>query len=142
MPDRIVPGPVENGAAIREAVCIHTRKVFDGCRDKDCVEDLRVYPTETSQEVIDGAFSVRARSAELLYAQVDVQEIAFNRGYYTVDVTYFYRIFAETYPGGDTITGLAIFDKRVMLFGSEASAKYFIFFNHNFIIIIDPINII
>ena len=31
-----------------EAVCIHTRKIYDSCRDKDCVEDLRVYPTASS----------------------------------------------------------------------------------------------
>ena len=125
MADRVVPGPVESTAAVREAVCIHTRKVFDGCRDKDCVEDLRVYPTESSQALIDSAFSIRARSAELLYAQVNVQEIAFHRGYYTVDVTYFYRVLGETFPAGESVTGLAIFDKRVMLFGSEASAKVY-----------------
>ncbi len=125
MPDRIVPGPVEADAAIREAVCAHTRKVFDGCRDKDCVEDLRLYPTLSSQALIDTAFSLRPRTADLLYAQVDVQEITFNRGYYTVDVTYFYRIQGETYPGGETVTGLSVFNKRVMLFGSEASAKVF-----------------
>ena len=44
MADKVVPGPVEGSAAVREAVCIHTRKIFDSCRDKDCVEDLRVYP--------------------------------------------------------------------------------------------------
>ena len=125
MPDRIVPGPVEGDAAIREAVCVHIRKVFDGCRDKDCVEDLRLYPTVTSQALIDTAFSVRPRSAELLYAKVDVQEITFNRGYCTVDVTYFYRVQGETYPAGEIVTGLAVFDKRVMLFGSEASAKVY-----------------
>ena len=27
---------------LREAVSIHTRKVTDSCRDKDCIEDLRV----------------------------------------------------------------------------------------------------
>ena len=25
---------------IREAVCIHTKKITDSCRDKDCIEDL------------------------------------------------------------------------------------------------------
>lgn len=125
MADRVVPGPVENSACIKEAVCIHTRKIFDSCRDKDCVEDLRVYPTVYSQTYIDSAFSVRPRSAELLYAHVNVEEITFNRGYYTVDVTYFYKIKGETFPAGNTITGLAIFDKRVMLFGSEGSVKSF-----------------
>ncbi len=125
MADRVVPGPVESTAAVREAVCIHTRKIFDSCKDKDCVDDLRVYPTACSQAYIDNAFSIRARSAELLYADVHVKEITFNKGYYTVDVTYFYRVKGETFPAGETVTGLAIFDKRVMLFGSEASAKTF-----------------
>ena len=70
MADRVVPGPVENSACIKEAVCIHTRKIFDSCRDKDCVEDLRVYPTVCSQVYIESAFSVRPRSAELLYVHV------------------------------------------------------------------------
>ena len=125
MADRVVPGPVENSACIKEAVCIHTRKIFDSCRDKDCVEDLRVYPTCSSQAYIDSAFSVRPRSAELLYAHVNVEEVSFNRGYYTVDVTYFYKVKGEAFPSGNTVTGLAIFDKRVMLFGSEGGVKTF-----------------
>ena len=47
MADRVVPGPVESSACIREAVCINTSKIFDSCRDKDCVDDLRVFPTVT-----------------------------------------------------------------------------------------------
>ncbi len=54
-----------------------------------------------------------------------VKEITFNKGYYTVDVTYFYRVKGETFPAGETVTGLAIFDKRVMLFGGESRAKVF-----------------
>ena len=99
MADKVVPGPVEGSAAVREAVCIHTRKIFDACRDKDCVEDLRVYPTVSSQTKLDSALSVRPRSAELLCADVRVKEITFNKGYYTVDVTYFYRVRGETFPG-------------------------------------------
>ena len=125
MADKVVPGPVEGSAAVREAVCIHTRKIFDACRDKDCVEDLRVYPTVSSQTKLDSALSVRPRSAELLCADVRVKEITFNKGYYTVDVTYFYRVRGETFPGCEPVSGLAIFDKRVMLFGSQASVKLF-----------------
>ena len=44
MADRVAPGPVDSSACIREAVCIHTKKIFSSCRDKDCVEDLYVYP--------------------------------------------------------------------------------------------------
>lgn len=125
MADRVVPGPVESTARVREAVCIRTRKIFDSCKDKDCIEDLRVYPTLSSQSYIENAFSVRPKSAQLLYADINVEALNFNRGYYTVDVTYYYRITGETQPGNNPISGLAVFDKRVMLFGSEGTVKSF-----------------
>ena len=68
MPESIQPGPVCDTVGIREAVCIHTRKIFDSCRDQDCIEDLRVYPTTSSQAILDRAVSVKARRAELLRA--------------------------------------------------------------------------
>ena len=40
MPENGMPGPVCDLSSVRESVCIHTRKIFDSCRDKDCVEDL------------------------------------------------------------------------------------------------------
>ena len=128
MPEKVAPGPVSDDRCIREAVCIHTKKIFDSCKDKDCIEDLRVYPTCGSQEVLDRALSVKAGTAELLYAYIDVEPVGFNRGFYTVDVRYFYRITADAFVGAARpveVTGLAVFDKRVILFGSEGSAKVF-----------------
>ena len=126
MPDRIMPGPVErHGGEGQNTVNVHTSKIFSACRDKDCIDDLRVYPTVSSQAVLNSAFSVRPDAATLIYADVSVDEISFNRGYYTVDVTYFYKITGQTFPGGVPITGLAVFDKRVILYGSEGSVKTF-----------------
>ncbi len=125
MADRVLPGPVDSCANINEAVCIHTNKIFDSCRDKDCIEDLRVYPTASSQCHIDSAFSVRPRCAELLYIDTKIEEICFNRGYYTVDITYFYKIKGETHPGNNQIVGLSVFSKRVILYGSEGDVKIF-----------------
>lgn len=128
MAEFIEPGPVTDTAGIREAVCIHTKKIFDSCRDKDCVEDLRLYPTQSSQAAIDRAISLKAGQAELLYAYIDVEPVGFNRGFYTVDVRYFYRVTADAFVGTSrpvSISGLAVFDKRVILFGSEGNAKVF-----------------
>ena len=86
MPEKVVPGPVSDNRSIREAVCIHTRKIFDSCKDKDCIEDLRVYPTRSSQTILDQANCVKAGQAELLYAYINVEPISFNKGFYTVDV--------------------------------------------------------
>ena len=128
MPEKVVPGPVQDSACIREAVCIHTKKIFDSCRDKDCIEDLRFYPTQSSQCAIDRAISVKAGRAELLYVYIDVEPVGFNRGFFTVDVRYFYRVTADAFVGAARpveISGLCVFDKRVILFGSEGNAKVF-----------------
>ena len=128
MPEKVAPGPVSDDRCIREAVCIHTKKIFDSCKDKDCIEDLRVYPTCGSQEVLDRALSVKAGTAELLYAYIDVEPVGFNRGFYTVDVRYFYRITADAFIGAARpieVCGLAVFDKRAILFGSVGGAKSF-----------------
>jgi len=128
MPEYTAPGPVTETTGIREAVCIHTKKIFDSCRDKDCIEDLRLYPTRADQAILDRAISVKAGKAELLYAYIDVEPVGFNRGFFTVDVRYFYRVTADAFVGASRpvpICGLAVFDKRAILFGSEGNAKIF-----------------
>ena len=43
---------------VKDKVCIHTDKVYDSCREKDCLEDLKVYLTRSGQEIADKAISV------------------------------------------------------------------------------------
>ena len=38
---------------LQQALPIHTRKITDSCRDKDCIEDLRVYLSKGSQALLD-----------------------------------------------------------------------------------------
>lgn len=79
MAEKITPGPVSGNACIREAVCIHTNKVYDSCKSKECIRDLRVYLTADSQEFIDhGAISAKARQAELLCVCIDVEKVPFK----------------------------------------------------------------
>ena len=52
---------------LQDTLSIHTRKITDSCRDKDCIEDLRVYLTRGSQALLDNAAGAKVRSAELLY---------------------------------------------------------------------------
>lgn len=128
MPELVMPGPGNGERCVREAVCIHTKKIMDSCRDKDCVDCVRVYPTRGSQEILDRAMSVKAGCAQLICAYIDVEPVTFNRGFYAVDVRYYYRITADAFVGTgrpQEICGLAIFDKRVILFGGEEGAKVF-----------------
>lgn len=125
MADRVLPGPEEGASCTCGCVNIHTSKIFDSCRDKDCVEDLRVYLTAPSQAAVNGAFSVRPGTSKLICANVSVDDFGFNRGSYTVDVTFFYRITGCVFPGGTEVTGLAIFNKRVILYGSDGAVKVY-----------------
>lgn len=128
MPETVLPGPISNANGVTEAVSINTGKVYDSCRDKDCIEDLRVYLTPESQALVDQALSLKNAMAELLYVYIDVESAPFNRGFYTVDATYFYRVTANAYSGCPRpchVEGLAIYEKRAILFGSEGNTKTF-----------------
>ena len=34
MPDKVMPGPVDDSRGVREAVCIHTRKIYDSSKPR------------------------------------------------------------------------------------------------------------
>ena len=116
------------GCSQPETMSIHTRKITDSCRDKDCIEDLRVYLTKGSQCLLDNAASARVRSAELLYTYIDVEPVAFDRNHYCVDVTFYYRVLADTVVGSGrpaTLYGLALFSKRAVLCGEDSQAHIY-----------------
>ena len=58
----------------------------------------------------------------------DIEPVPFNRGFYSVDLKYFFRIKLAVYTGvgrPTEVEGLSCFDKKVILFGSEGNAKVF-----------------
>lgn len=73
MADKVAAGHVGGANGAREAVCIHTKKIYSSCRDKDCIEDLRFYPTATAQSVLSTAQGLRGGSAELISQRLDEQ---------------------------------------------------------------------
>ena len=113
---------------LQQAMSIHTRKITDSCRDKDCIEDLRVYLTRNSQEILNSAAGARVRSAELLYTYIDVEPVAFDRNQYSIDVTFYYQILADAITGAvhpTPLYGLAVFTKRAILCGEDSRAHIF-----------------
>ena len=112
-----------NPQDLQQAMSIHTRKITDSCRDKDCIEDLRVYLSKSSQGLFDSCASTKVRCAELLYTYIDVEPVAFDRNHYCVDVTFYYRILADATIGTArpaTVYGLAVFTKRAVLCGEDS----------------------
>ena len=113
---------------LNQALSIHTRKITDSCRDKDCIEDLRVYLTKGSQAVLDSAAGAKVRCADLLYTYIDVEPVAFDRNHYCIDVTFYYRILADATVGTcrpAALYGLAVFSKRAVLCGEDSRAHIF-----------------
>ncbi len=128
MPDKVMPGPLRGTPGIKEAVCIHTKKIYDSCRLKECIQDMRVYLTRGSQEILDRAIYIKPRCSELLWVYIDVEPIQFNKGCFSVDCRFIYRINCDAYLGGSRpceISGVAAYNKRVVLFGGEGSTRSF-----------------
>ncbi len=113
---------------LRDALSIHTRKITDSCRDKDCIEDLRVYLTQSSQSLLETAASAKVRCADLICTYIDVEPMAFDRNHYCIDVTFYYRILADAVIGTGrpaALCGLAVFSKRAVLCGENSPAHIF-----------------
>ena len=117
-----------NPEDLQQAMSIHTRKITDSCRDKDCIEVLRVYLTTGSQAILDTCAGAKVRCAELLYAGIEVEPVAFDRNHYCIDVTFYYQILADATVGHNrpaALSGLAVFSKRAVLCGEDSRAHIF-----------------
>ncbi|MCD7723923.1 MAG: hypothetical protein LUH82_08310 [Clostridiales bacterium] len=114
---------------INEAVCIDTKRIYDSCVSKDCLEDLRVTFFNRSQRLIDDAVTVKCRECEIASVSIDVEEVPFNRGYYSVDVTFYFKLSFDAYSAPcttpDVAVGYAEFTKKCILYGSEGNVKVF-----------------
>ncbi len=114
---------------IKEAICIDTNRVYDSCADKDCLADLRVYLTDRGQNILDNATSVRCRGAKILNCVVDVDKVPFNKGFYSVDITFFVKVTFDAFTCPTSppsmFDGLVTFSKKCILYGSEGNVKIF-----------------
>ena len=113
----------------KEAVCIDAGRVYDSCCDRDCLEDLRCYLTQFDQTVVENAVNVKLKKAEVLNVYVDVEQVNFNKGFYSCDITFFFLLDLDVYTSPTTlptdIKGISVFSKKVILYGGEGNAKIF-----------------
>ena len=122
-----VPG-VRPGANFKEAVCVDTSRVYDSVSDKNCLEDLQVSFPEEAQQVIGSCCSLKLKEVEVENVYMDVEPIPFNKGFYTVDLTFFFSArFEAQLPDGSLVTvcGVTTFTRKMILYGSEGDVKVF-----------------
>ncbi len=122
----------EKNNCFKEAVCIEVPRVFDSCSDRDCIYELPVTLSEDSPEITDEMNIVRTRCVEVEATCISVDSVPFKSGYYSVDITYRFKITAEAFSktfcqpqSGTLLCGTALWNKRVILYGGEGNAKVF-----------------
>lgn len=112
----------------RDTICIESHRILDACKDKDCFENVRVFLTDFGNEIIERTTSVRVKGATIAWVYIGIDPVAFNRGFYTVTIRFFVKICFEACiaPGkAQEFDGIAVVEKRVVLFGSESNVSVF-----------------
>lgn len=113
----------------KEAVCINSGRIYDSCSDKDCLEDLEVNFTPLNQAIINNATSVKCKCVQVYTVLMSVEEVAFNRGFYSVDMTFYFLVTLDAIVSPLTppvkVEGISVFNKKVILYGSEGNVNLF-----------------
>lgn len=118
----------KNGC-FKEAVCIDTMRIFDSCSDRDCLEDLVITLSAEDEATVLAAAFIKAKCVTVTSATFSIDSVPFNKGFYTVDITYAFDVEIDAYANAQTppttVTGTTTFNKKVILYGSEGATKTF-----------------
>lgn len=113
----------------KEPVCIDALRVYDSCSDKDCIEDIRVLFAPCNQAMVDSATNVRIKDVSVISVYLDLQPIPFNKGFYSIDMTFFFDVCVDLFTAPAacpvSVSGVSVFNKKVILYGSEGNVKVF-----------------
>ena len=108
---------------------IDTSRVLDTCKDRDCYENTRVYLTACGEKILENSSNLRTKSAKILGAYVGLNEVPFNCGFYQLTARYYVKLCFEVCINGTNrtqeIEGLAVLEKRVVLYGGESNVNIF-----------------
>lgn len=118
-----------NGS-FKEAVCIDAMRIYDSCSAQDCLEDVAFTFSEEDQITLNDAAYIKTQSIDVTDINFAISPVAFNQGFYSVDVTYNFRGQIEVFDGENTppvvIYGNALFTKKVILYGSDGGTQRFV----------------
>ena len=112
----------------KETACIEANRVLDSCRDRDCYENVQVFLTAFGNEIIERTGNIRVKNSCIAWSSITVDPIAFNKGFYTVNLRLYIKITFEAClaPGRiQEFDGVAVIDKNVVLFGGESNLNVF-----------------
>ncbi len=110
-------------------ICVDVERIYDSCGAKDCLSDLPLMFTKESQCLIENACSAKINCANVITSTVKVEPVPFHRGFYAVDMVFYFIVSVDVYTAAcaipTTVTGLATYGKRVVLYGGDGCVKSF-----------------
>ncbi|MDD6313116.1 MAG: hypothetical protein PUB08_06630 [Firmicutes bacterium] len=108
--------------------CIDANRIFDCCRKKLYLNNIRVMLNDQSQAVLNSGTNARIKDVSVIWCQISSSDLPYNCGYYQVNTRYFFNCIIEVCRGlGDTveINGLAYYDDSSVLYGGEGNVSCF-----------------
>lgn len=113
----------------KEAVSVETRRIFDTCSERDFISDLSVTLDE-GYTLTDSMNIIKTGCIDVSSACISVDPVPFKSGYYSVDITYTFKITMNAYEAGcnedyTPLSGTAVWNKRVILYGANGDIKTF-----------------
>lgn len=109
--------------------CVDTFRIYDSCIGQECLRSLRFCTTDTYQAILNSATALRIRDISVIWVRILSEEVPFRTGYYNITARFYFRITLEVCQGLGTtpqiISGLACYDKNVILYGGEGNVSVF-----------------
>ncbi|MBR6761621.1 MAG: hypothetical protein IKM30_06255 [Oscillospiraceae bacterium] len=116
----------QNDAAC-SVVPMKVDRIFDSCSDKDCITNVQV--TLECGELPQSITLVKTRCVSIENICMNVEPIPFNRGYFSVDLTFTFGVELLAYERACdcpiVLRGCASAAKSVILYGGESNTKTF-----------------
>ena len=110
-----------------DAVQVKVNRVFDSCSDRDCLSNVQILID--GGELPSGVTLVKSRCVRVSDICMNIKPVPFNRGFYSIELTYTFRVELMAYERAcgspSLITGTAYASKNVILYGGESSSKTF-----------------
>ena len=73
--------------------------------------------------------SIKCKDVEIITVYLDVEPVPFNKGFYSVDLTFFFKVTVSAYTSPvappANVVGIAAFSKKVILYGSDGNVKVY-----------------
>ena len=110
-----------------DTVPVKVNRVFDSCSDRDCFSNVQILMD--GGELPANVTMVKSRCVRVSDICMNIEPVPFNRGFYSIDLTYTFRVELMAYERSCSspvlLTGTAYTSKNVILYGGESNTKTF-----------------